>query len=188
MEKTLVGRADDFCTILAIWKIYPSSRSVNNVIQRLDLDPHSIKVLASQSSAQIGVLDTALAMSLGSATLTCCNRSANKEQTNKTHRKATISVTNFVYMLFHEKINGHMHIYVYIHVVHNRILRLFMEMGPPRGSPNNGRACTILRFDEERDRYEVDFGSHGRKFAKWDNLAMSGNLRPFLNDGYLNNC
>lgn len=43
MENTPTGCADDLCTILKILKNDPKPRSVNNSIQRLDLDPSSIQ-------------------------------------------------------------------------------------------------------------------------------------------------
>ena len=53
------GHSDDLITILAIFKNDPKSRSVNNSLQRPDLDPYSFFVPAratpSQESQEGGV-------------------------------------------------------------------------------------------------------------------------------------
>jgi hypothetical protein len=47
--------ADDLPTILAFFKKYKTSRSVNNSLQRLDFDPNSIKGLFYQPKVRPGV-------------------------------------------------------------------------------------------------------------------------------------
>jgi hypothetical protein len=48
MGNTPTGRANDLPTMLAIFKSDPKSRSVNNLLQQLDLDPNSITNLFDQ--------------------------------------------------------------------------------------------------------------------------------------------
>ena len=53
VENTPKGCADDYPTILGIYKNDPNSRSVNNCLKQLDFDPNNrTYLLASQRSAQ----------------------------------------------------------------------------------------------------------------------------------------
>ena len=56
MENTPTRHGSDLPTILRIFKNDRKSRSVNNFLQPLDLDPNRIKDLfTSQSSAQVSI-------------------------------------------------------------------------------------------------------------------------------------
>ena len=56
MENTPTGCADDSLSILSIFRNDPRSRSVTNLLQQLDCDPHSKKTCFSPAKALLVML------------------------------------------------------------------------------------------------------------------------------------